>query len=99
MTEVIATISQIARQSPHISQRSGVSVRLSVSNQEVMVANAARRALIAGEDEVVPRVCDLEALPASTLCAPIRSLRLRQLILSRFHPHNCVPWPVARCGL
>ena len=66
MTEVIATISQIARQSPHISQRSGVSVRLSVSNQEVMVANAARRALIAGEDEVVPRVCDLEALPAST---------------------------------
>jgi len=66
MTEVIATISQIARQSPHISQRSGVSVRLSVSNQEVMVANAARRALIAGENEVVPRVCDLEALPAST---------------------------------
>ena len=27
-----------------------------------MVANAARRSLAAGEDEVVPRVCDLEAL-------------------------------------
>ena len=43
-----------------------MSVRLSVSNYEVMVANAARRALLAGENEVVPRICDLEALPAST---------------------------------
>ena len=66
MSDIVATISQLARQSPHISQRSGVSVRLSVSNQETMVANAARRALAAGETEVVPRVCDLEALPAST---------------------------------
>ncbi len=66
MSDIIATISQLARQSPHISQRSGVSVRLSVSNEETMVANAARRALSAGEDEVVPRICDLEALPAST---------------------------------
>ncbi|MCX6523778.1 MAG: sigma 54-interacting transcriptional regulator [Actinobacteria bacterium] len=66
MTDIVATLSQQARQSPHISQRSGVSVRLSVSNYEVMVANAARRALIGGEDEVVPRICDLEALPAAT---------------------------------
>ena len=34
----------LARQSPNISQRSGVSVRLSVSNQESLVANAARHA-------------------------------------------------------
>jgi magnesium chelatase subunit I len=66
MADIVATLSQLARQSPHISQRSGVSVRLSVSNYEVMVANAARRTLQAGEDVVVPRVCDLEALPAST---------------------------------
>jgi magnesium chelatase subunit I len=66
MTDIVATISQLARQSPHISQRSGVSVRLSVANHEVMVANAARRTLAAGEDVVVPRICDLEALPAST---------------------------------
>lgn len=66
MEDIIATLSQLARQSPHISQRSGVSVRLSVSNQEVMVANAARRTLLAGEDVVVPRIGDLEALPAST---------------------------------
>jgi magnesium chelatase subunit I len=66
MTELIANISQLARSSPHISQRSGVSVRLSVSNFEVMVANAARRSLVAGDGEVVPRICDLEALPAAT---------------------------------
>jgi len=66
MTEVIATVSHLARQSPHISQRSGVSVRLSVSNQEVLVANAVRRGLAAGESTVAPRVCDLEALPAAT---------------------------------
>ncbi len=66
MVDIIATLSQLARQSPHISQRSGVSVRLSVSNHEVMVANAARRSLSAGETAVVPRICDLEALPAST---------------------------------
>jgi len=66
MTEVIATVSHLARQSPHISQRSGVSVRLSVANQEVLVANAVRRGLQAGESTVAPRVCDLEALPAAT---------------------------------
>jgi len=66
MTEVIATFSQLARESSHINQRSGVSVRLSVSNEETMVANALRRALHAGETEVVPRVSDLEALAAST---------------------------------
>ena len=66
MTEIIATFSQLARQSPHINQRSGVSVRLSVSNYEVLVANALQRALRSGASEAVPRICDLEALPAST---------------------------------
>ena len=38
-----------------------MSVRLSVANYEVMVANAARRSAAGhGEDEVVPRICDLE---------------------------------------
>jgi magnesium chelatase subunit I len=66
MTDVVATVSHVARQSPHISQRSGVSVRLSVANYEVMVANAARRTLLSGETDVVPRVSDLSALPAAT---------------------------------
>ncbi|MEO6987281.1 MAG: magnesium chelatase [Aquihabitans sp.] len=66
MAEVVATISHLARQSPHINQRSGVSVRLTVTNSETLVANAARRSLRAGDDQVVPRVSDLAALAAST---------------------------------
>jgi magnesium chelatase subunit I len=66
MEDVIANFSHLARQSPHVNQRSGVSVRLSVSNLEVLTANATRRALRAGERTVVPRVSDLDALAAST---------------------------------
>ncbi len=66
MTEIVAEITQHARRSPHVNQRSGVSVRLSIANYETLVANATRRALRAGEPEVVPRVSDLESLVAST---------------------------------
>ena len=66
MTEIVAEISQLARRSPHVNQRSGVSARLSIANYETLVANAMRRALMSGEREVVPRVSDLEALAAST---------------------------------
>ena len=66
MEEIIATVSHLARASTKINQRSGVSVRLTTSNQELMSANAMRRALKAKEQEVAPRVCDLDALAAST---------------------------------
>ena len=66
MTQIVATISHLARQSPHINQRSGVSVRLSVANYETLVASAVRRALRLGEAEAVPRISDLEALVSST---------------------------------
>ncbi len=66
MSEIVATLTHAARASQHISQRSGVSVRLSIANEEVMVANAVRRTLRAGGSHVVPRIVDLEALPAST---------------------------------
>jgi magnesium chelatase subunit I len=66
MEEVVATFSQLARGSNQVNQRSGVSVRLSVSNLEVMNANALRRGLRAGERAVVPRVSDLASLAAST---------------------------------
>jgi magnesium chelatase subunit I len=66
MTEIVAEISQFARKSPHVNQRSGVSARLSIANYETLVANAARRALANQEREVVPRVSDLDALAAST---------------------------------
>lgn len=66
MSEIVATLTHAARASQHISQRSGVSVRLSIANEEIMVANAVRRTLRAGGSHVVPRIVDLEALPAST---------------------------------
>jgi len=66
MIDVVGTISQLARVSPHVNQRSGVSVRLSVANFEVLSAAAARRALRSGEKDAVPRVSDLAALAAST---------------------------------
>jgi magnesium chelatase subunit I len=66
MERIVATLSHLARQSPHINQRSGVSVRLSVANYETLVASALRRALRLGEPEAVPRVTDLDSLAAST---------------------------------
>jgi len=65
MEQIVATFSQLARASSQVNQRSGVSVRLSVSNLEVLGANAMRRGLRAGERSVVPRVSDLDALAAS----------------------------------
>ena len=65
--EVVATFSQLARASNHVNQRSGVSVRLSVSNYEALAANALRRGLRAGETAIVARVDDLEALAASSI--------------------------------
>jgi magnesium chelatase subunit I len=66
MAEIVATLSQLARESPHVNQSSGVSVRLTVANMEVLVANATRRALRHGETDVVPRITDLDALASST---------------------------------
>jgi len=66
MEEIVAEITHLARGNANVSQRSGVSVRLSVSNHELLAANAIRRGLLAGENVVAPRVCDLDALVAST---------------------------------
>ncbi|HSG89776.1 MAG TPA: sigma 54-interacting transcriptional regulator [Pseudomonadales bacterium] len=62
MKEILADITRLARQSPDISQRSGVSVRVSVSNYETVLANALRRAIRTSEQDVVPRVSDLQFL-------------------------------------
>ena len=59
MKEVIAEITRLARRSPDVSQRSGVSVRASVADYETMLANAIRRAIRNGEADVVPRISDL----------------------------------------
>ncbi|HEX4205742.1 MAG TPA: magnesium chelatase, partial [Ktedonobacteraceae bacterium] len=66
MKEVIAEITHLARRSNDISQRSGVSVRVSVANYENVLSNASRRALRLKERAVAPRVSDLSAIMAST---------------------------------
>jgi magnesium chelatase subunit I len=66
MKEVIAEVTQLARRSNDISQRSGVSVRVSVANFENVLSNASRRALRLKERQTAPRVSDLSAIMAST---------------------------------
>jgi magnesium chelatase subunit I len=67
MEEIVAEITQLARRSPEISQRSGVSVRVSVANMEVLEAAALKRAVRLGEAVAAPRVSDLGAVVASTV--------------------------------
>jgi magnesium chelatase subunit I len=66
MKEIVSEISQLARRSTHLNQRSGVSVRLSIANYETLVASSIRRALRTGEPVAVPRISDLSALLPST---------------------------------
>jgi magnesium chelatase subunit I len=66
MEEVVAELTHLARRSPEISQRSGVSVRVSVANTEVLEAVALKRAVRLGESVGAPRVSDLGAVLAST---------------------------------
>jgi magnesium chelatase subunit I len=66
MKEIVAEITHLARKSPDISQRSGVSVRVSIANFENLLANAQKRSIRLGESEVAPRISDLPAIQAST---------------------------------
>jgi magnesium chelatase subunit I len=65
--EIVEEIAFQARDDKKVDKRSGVSQRLPISLLENVVSNAERRALMAGEDPVVPRVTDIyTALPAIT---------------------------------
>src|ERR671939_538007 len=66
MREIVAEVTHLARKSPEISQRSGVSVRVSVANYENILSNALRRAIRLHEKQVAPRISDLLALVQST---------------------------------
>jgi len=66
MKEIVAEMTHLARRSPHISQSSGVSVRMSIGNYENLAANAVRRAVRLSESVAVPRIADLRFLAAST---------------------------------
>src|SRR5262249_326177 len=73
MKEIVAEMTHLARRSPHISQASGVSVRMSIGNYENLVANAVRRAVRLGETVAVPRVADLRFIaPPTTGPLPIQ---------------------------
>jgi magnesium chelatase subunit I len=65
--EVVEGIAFAARRNKKIDRRSGVSQRLPISALENAVSNAERRALVAGESPVVPRISDVySALPSLT---------------------------------
>jgi magnesium chelatase subunit I len=66
MREVIAEITHLARRSPDINQRSGVSVRISIANYENLISNAMKRSIRLGENDVSPRISDLPSIIAST---------------------------------
>src|SRR5436853_1198009 len=66
MKEIVAELTQLARKAPEISQRSGVSVRVSICNYENLVSSALKRAIRLGEQAAAPRVSDLGAVLAST---------------------------------
>ncbi|HLQ60749.1 MAG TPA: hypothetical protein VK131_02695 [Candidatus Acidoferrales bacterium] len=66
MKEVVAEMTHLARRSPHISQSSGVSVRMSIGNLENLASNSIRRAVRLDEKLAVPRITDLAFLVPST---------------------------------
>jgi magnesium chelatase subunit I len=67
MVELVAEISHLARRAPEISQRSGVSVRVSITNLETLLAASMKRAIRLGEPSGSPRISDLGALVPSTI--------------------------------
>ena len=66
MQQIVAEVTHLARKAPEISQRSGVSVRVSICNWENLLSNALKRAIRLDEREVAPRVSDLGAIVSST---------------------------------
>lgn len=67
ISEFVERIAFVAREDRRIDRRSGVSQRTPITVLETAVSNAERRAIVSGEDRIVPRVVDVyAALPALT---------------------------------
>jgi magnesium chelatase subunit I len=67
IAELIERTAFLAREDKRIDRRSGVSQRMPITMMETAVSNAERRAVLIGEDVIVPRVVDVyAALPAMT---------------------------------
>ncbi|MCG8604954.1 magnesium chelatase [bacterium] len=65
--EIIEQIAIEARQSEFVDQKSGISVRMTITSMENLISNAERRAIKTGEKAVVTRVCDLYATLSSII--------------------------------
>ena len=65
MKEIIAEFTALARRSPDVNQRSGVSLRVSISNYETILSAAFKRSL-RHKEAAAPRISDLSAIVAST---------------------------------
>jgi len=64
---LVEEISIAARESELVDQSSGVSARVAIAALELLTSNLERRRLVAGDEVVAPRVCDLPQLaPAIT---------------------------------
>ena len=56
-----------ARDDNHVDKHSGVSQRMPITVMESVVSNAERRALLTGEEFIVPRISDIyAAIPSMT---------------------------------
>ncbi|HEU0015110.1 MAG TPA: sigma 54-interacting transcriptional regulator, partial [Longimicrobium sp.] len=67
VAELVERVAFVAREDKRIDRRSGVSQRMPISVMETAVSNAERRALVAGEPRILPRVADVyAALPSMT---------------------------------
>lgn len=65
--QVVEQIAFTAREDKKVDKRSGVSQRLPITTMELVLSNAERRALLHGEELVVPRIGDIyAALPGIT---------------------------------
>ncbi|HYR09309.1 MAG TPA: sigma 54-interacting transcriptional regulator, partial [Longimicrobium sp.] len=67
VAELVERVAFLARDDKRIDRRSGVSQRMPISVMETAVSNAERRAIVAGEPRILPRVADVyAALPSIT---------------------------------
>jgi len=66
LKDILAQITFEARASNEINQTSGVSVRVTINNFESVISNAEKRAIVNGDNEIVPRISDLHSAYAST---------------------------------
>ncbi len=67
LREIVEQVAFTARGDKRVDKRSGVSQRLPISTMELVLSNAERRAILHGEDQVLPRISDLyTAMPGIT---------------------------------